>query len=196
MAFLLDRFCDGLGIRPVGVKLYAIKAAHLAGAVVGSSVFSSQQAKNMRHAFDYGSFLKACIGVSESPGLISKTDAEILGEIQNLNQSNSNLGDLIEVMEMGEEFLSSLEEWQVNLAEVCLEVVNDRLGNENRVQSLKDTMKMLEEEPDFDIGEGATVKSSYKSASERLEELRNLRHAGEITSAEYTAKRNQIINEI
>jgi hypothetical protein len=89
MAFSLDQLCERLGIAPVGVKLYAIKAANLAGAVVTSSVFSSQPGKNMLAAFSYGSFLKACIDVSETPDLGSKSNEQILSEIQDLMKSNS-----------------------------------------------------------------------------------------------------------
>ena len=187
LAFALDGMCETLGIEPVGVKLYAIKAAQLAGTVVASSIFSSKSDINMHAAFDYGSFLKACVTVAESPDLNSKSEDEILSEILNLKQSNSRIGDLIELTDWGKEFMSTLSEWQDNFTEVCLELARNRLGVEN----ISD-----EEESDFENDRRPKVKTSDRSASARLKNLNELWHNGDITLDEYTAKRNQIINEI
>jgi len=186
-AFLLDRFCHGLGIRPIGVKLYAIKAAQLAGVVARSSVFSSRPLENLPPAFSYGSFLKACIEISEFPGLNSKSDDQILSEIQNSMKANSKMRDLIDVMELSEDFFSSLSDWQIELRELCIEVARCRL-------ELND-----EEDQEYsDIGESAEIEtnSESRSTSVRLKELNELLHDEEITLEEYSAKRNQIINEI
>ena len=187
LAFALDGMCETLGIEPIGVKLYAIKAAQLAGTVVASSIFSSKSEINMHAAFDYGSFLKACVTVAESPDLNSKSEDEILSEVLNLKQSNSRIGDLIELTDWGKEFMSTLSEWQDNFTEVCLELARNRLGVEN----ISD-----EEESDFENGRRPKVKTSDRSASARLKNLNDLWHNGDITLDEYTAKRNQIINEI
>ena len=196
MAFSLDRFCDGLGIEPVGVKLYAIKAAHLAGVVVTSSVFSTDTYKNMSHAVSYGSFLKACIDVSETPGLSSKSDDQILSEIQDLMESNSDLDDLVYVIGLIEGFFASLTEWQDDLKESCLQVAGNRLRiNDDDDQEYSDLEEDQEDSP-LEESADTEIKSGVKSASVRLRELNELRNDGEIALEEYNAKRNQIINEI
>ncbi len=205
MAFTFDRFCEGLGIAPVAVKLYAIKASHLAAAVVTSSVFSSQQGKNMGSAFSYGSFLKACIDVAETPGLNSKSDDQILSEIQNLLKTNSDVKDLVHVLDLNNRFFASLKDWQEDFQARCLEVAQSRLAiddeNNDEYSHLEEDHEYsgLEEDQEYsDLEEGTDTetKSGVRSAAMRLRELNELWHEGEITLEEFNAKRNQIINEI
>ena len=195
MAFALDGLCESRGIAPVGVKLYAIKAAHLAGAVVTSSLFSSQPGENFVTAFSYGSFLKACIDISETPDLNLKSEDQILNEIQNSVKKSMNAKDLVDVMNLNDGFLASLKEWSEDLQEFCLEVARLRIGNDDDKDHEHSDP---EEEEDFYFGESndAEIKGGIKSASARLKELNELRNEGEITLEEYDAKRNQIINEI
>ena len=196
LAFTLDRFCERLGIAPVGVKLYTIKASLLAAAVVTSSVFASHPGINMGSAFSYGSFLKACIDVAETPGLSSKSDDQILSEIQELIKSNSDVKDLVHVMDMNNGFFASLKNWREDFEGCCLAVAQSRTGfNNDDDHEYSD----IEEDQSYSDPEKSTdteTKSGVRSAAVRLRELNDLWHNGDITLAEYTAKRNQIINEI
>jgi len=192
LAFALDQTCETLGVAPMNVKLYAIKASQFAGAVATSSVFSSQTGESMNSALFYGSFLKACIDVSETPGLKAKSDEQILSEVEYTLKSNSDVNDLTNVINLNEGFFARYRDWQEEIKEECLQLVQDRFANEaeNDDEDSDPEDSYLEE---INEDEG---KSRSKSASARLRELNELLGEGEISIEEYNAKRNQIIDEI